>query len=670
MTGFALLLAAAVLAAPARWIFPDAPFRAVVKLDKPSAEPSAGIAINLPEFGNTTDKLLDVVMTDAAGEFLPVAQVWRGSGREVLLVAKELRADQEYYVYFGGARFRQGPMWQPQISLLMETRQVAAPRAIESWEKMDAVWRGAPEVDGAGWVANIYQGTNPFGNSRRFLSHYTGYLRTENMTKLTLYTLSSDASFVLVNGKYEFGWPGEHPSVANAKTVNSQAVSCAGPLTRIDYYQAKTAGNHPTMVLGWQKGDKLQTIPETAWVHPGTTKLVRIEQAQGWPVPAPLLKVRSYMGFADLWLYEVTGTLADELPAGWAVQWKFPDGSTKTQREFTRIVVGDDSLTVTVKLQKGVDELTGLRQVNFTEQIPAASVQNAGDMSRYLGAMAAENLSELAAATLRGYVAFLLAAEKDQAAGPLAEAWLKKNPDVNDALWLPAQVCRLRWLAQSDARAAVEELRRIPPAGRSKYTAPLDILELDFLVFYLNDAMAVPRALEISTRDPKSETARLALVRAGDYCRLQEKYPEAIKYYQQAQRAVVEGSAGRKLPAQDRAFSITIRDLLERGDVNIAEDKLQEWEAVHPVGKLASDFLILRGRVLMELGRWREALVEIESFEKLQAESPFQIDADFYRARALFELGKKDEARKIWSEIAMKYPQHALAERSRQWAGK
>jgi tetratricopeptide (TPR) repeat protein len=424
------------------------------------------------------------------------------------------------------------------------------------------------------------------------------------------------------------------------------------------------------MVLGWQKNGKYETIPESAWIHPGTTKLIRLEQAHGGPVPAPQLKVRSYMGIANLWLYEVTGALPDELPAGWTVQWKFPDGSTKSQHEFTRIAVGGVSQAVAVKLQRDREELTGGRQVNFTEQIPAASVRNAGDMQRYLRAMAAENLSELPAAMLRGYVAFLLAVEQDQAAGRYAEAWLQRNPDPGDPLWLPAQESRLRMVAQTDARRAVEELRRIPPAGRTKHTAALDLLELDFLVFHLNDKTAVARAQEISGRDPKSETARVALVRAGDYYRLQGRYPEAVAFYQQAQKRVVEGSEGRKLPAQDRAYSITIRDLLDRGDVNLADDKLTEWEARHPVGKLDSDFLILRGRVWLELGRWREALVEIESFEKLQPESPFQIDAEFYRARVLFALGKKDEARKIWTMIVAKYPQHALVDSSRRWAEK
>ena len=88
------------------------------------------------------------------------------------------------------------------------------------------------------------------------------------------------------------------------------------------------------------------------------------------------------------------------------------------------------------------------------------------------------------------------------------------------------------------------------------------------------------------------------------------------------------------------------------------------------MAKFDSDFLIWRGRVLMARKRWREALAEIESFEKLLPESPYQIDADYYRARALFALGRKAEAHEIFAGIAKQYPQHPLADSSREWAAK
>ena len=677
ITGARLFVVAALLALPAhaapapmRWHISDAPYRAVVKLDTPPVNAAAGIAITVPEFGATSDKLADMVLTDAQGELQPLVPVWRGAGQDALLLAQDLQPKQEYYLYFGGDRPRLNRPWSPQISLLMETRRLPVAGAIDTWPKMEAVWQSATSVDGAGWVQEIRHGMNQFGENSQFLTHYTGYLITDKIRQITLYTISSDASFVLVNGNCEFGWPGEHPPISTVSNVHSQTITCTGPLTRIDYYQAKTSKHHPCMELGWKRDGKFTVIPGPAWLHPGTTKLLRIEQVQGLPVPAPVLHVKSYIGYANQWLYELTVGLLGELPDGWTVQWRFSDGTTSTQRELTHVVVGGISQSVSVKLQRGRDVLTGGRSINFVENLPAASVKNTADMHRYLDAITHENPAEVSGPVLRGYLQFFQAVEQEPLMNQLAEAWLRKNPELSDPLWLPVQLSRLRGMAQTEPARALAELRGIAPAARTKYAAALDILELDLLVFHLNDASAVTRATEISQRDPKSETARLALVRAGDYFRLQGRYPDAITRYQQAQRSVVEDSEGRKLPAQDRAFSMTLEDLLSRDEIAAAEEKLTEWEARHPLAKLDSDFLIWRGRILLARGRPREALAEIESFEKLLPESPYQIDADYYRARALFALGRQADARKIWTGIAKDYPQHPLAGSSLELATK
>ena len=121
VVGFVLALPAG--AAPLRWHIAGAPYRAVVKLDSPPSDAAAGVAIVLPEFGATTEKLTDVVLTDAQGVLQPLAPIWRGAGQEALLLAQELRPNQEYYLYFGGDRTRLGSSWSPQLmSLIMETR--------------------------------------------------------------------------------------------------------------------------------------------------------------------------------------------------------------------------------------------------------------------------------------------------------------------------------------------------------------------------------------------------------------------------------------------------------------------------------------------------------------------------------------------------------------------
>ena len=79
------------------------------------------------------------------------------------------------------------------------------------------------------------------------------------------------------------------------------------------------------------------------------------------------------------------------------------------------------------------------------------------------------------------------------------------------------------------------------------------------------------------------------------------------------------------------------------------------------MAKFEGDFLLLRARMLNAFGRWAEALVELDSFKNIQRDTPYEIDADFYRAEALRALGKTDEARKIWKDIVTRYPRHELA---------
>jgi tetratricopeptide (TPR) repeat protein len=260
-------------------------------------------------------------------------------------------------------------------------------------------------------------------------------------------------------------------------------------------------------------------------------------------------------------------------------------------------------------------------------------------------------------------------ATDEQMAG-FAEAWLKYAPALDEPLWLPAQLSRLRTLARKDPARALTELRGLDSRARLKYARPLEMLELDLLVFYLHDRSVPDMAKRIAFENPKSDMERFAKIRSGDYFRLAGQYPQAVAQYQEAQKLVGDESAGRKLPAQDKAFSVAIRQLLDANRRAEASDKLDEWEMAHPMAKLDGDFLLLRARMLDAFGRWNEALSELDSLEKMQPDSPYMIDVEFYRAQALDGLGKKEEARKIWNDIAKNYPKHELAAQSKTLASK
>ncbi len=642
------------------WAISDAPFRAVVKTKGAPNVPDAGWAIEVPELGQTTANMGDVVLADAKGQPLPVAKVWRGEGQKVLLLAQSLPAASECYVYFGGNRQRRGTPWNPKVSLLMETRRIPPGTKMDAWPDLEAAWKSAKAADGAGFVSQIAHGENPFGESVNFLTRYTGWLKTDGK-KLGLYTMSSDASFVLVNDKFEFGWPGKHGAQANAKSVPQKEVNTLAGLTRIDYFHAKEGGGAPTMLLGWMKGGAPAVIPAGEWAHAGQTEIVRVEHVQGWPVPVADVQLRSYIGWRNLWLYETHCALSGTLPAGWTATWEWDDGAKIEGARCERVVAGSDPVKVFLRLKSGANEVRALRRIDFTNGPQHVETNDEGARNRYLALFDRENPALLAPESVK--VGFMFMAEfgSDQQIGKWGAAWIAKNPDINDPLWAKGQVARLRALAQTDPKSALAELHKFDSAIRKKYAKELGLCELDILVFGLKDASAVQFAGRIAFENPNSDLARVAKIRVGDLYRLLGRGKEAVEHYRAVQKTVADETQGRKFAAQDRGYSITIADLIAQGYRFEAEAKLAEWEVEHPMAKFDSDFLLLRARVLMLFGRWNEALQEIESFGKMNPDSPYQIPADYYRARALWELGKKDDARKLWQGIAKNFPKHEMA---------
>ena len=664
------VLTAVSRGAPPDWAIPDAPFRAIARVTQAADVPDAGVAIVLPEFGQTLPELGDMVLTDPKGQTLSVARIWRGEGQQALLLAQGLTPGREVHIYFGGGRVRHVATWSPKTSLLLETRRFdGGPTAkLDNWQEFESAWKKAGEVDGAGFVSSISHGENPFGENENFLSHYTGWLKTDGK-RVTFYTLSSDASFVLVGEHYEFGWPGKHGPRATAKDAQRKEVGTSTGLTRIDYYQAKFGDSSPAMVLGWSTGG-MQTIPASAWVHPGAAELERIEQIDGWPLPIPTVHLASFIGWNGLWMYDAHCALDGGVPAGWSVSWEFGDGAKRMGETCDRVLFGNAPTRVVAHLQRNQEQEAGVKRIDFKANVPQVTTAEPEAVSRYAALLEAEDPAQLASGTLRGGFEFLDQFGSDQAVGKFAAAWLQKNANQDDPLWIRGQLARLRTLAQTDPQQALKEVRKFDSATRKKFSKELGMEELDIMVFYLKDPASVALAQQLSFQNADNEVGRLAKIRVGDLYRLQGKANEALAQYQSVQKTVVDDSQGRKFGAQDRGYSIAITDLISQGYRHEAEAKLTEWELDHPTAKFDSDFLLLRGRVLMEFGRWNEALQEIDSFRAMNPDSPYQIPADFYRARALYELGRKEEARRIWKEIATRYPKHDLAKESADWAAK
>ena len=650
------------LAQDVSWACVGSPYRATIFLREAPLNPESGVLIELPEFGATRPDLEDLLLTDAAGTPQPLAKIRRVEGETILLLAHSLAEGKPYHLYFGGEIPKISPGWQPKISLLMETRRLPPGAQFGSWTEMQNTWQQAGQRDGAGFVGTIFHGGNPFGPGSDYVTHYTGWLRTSGLGELLLYTLSSDASFVLINDNFEFAWPGTHEPWANEKNIHSKLVKPVGDFIKVDYYHAKIGSELAGSVLGWRKNGKLETIPANAWLHSGSATLQNIENRLGQPVPLPSVEALSVIGYGNQWYEEMRFSLSKPLPSGWSAQWEFEDGATIPGSDIRRILVGNSPQTVVLKLRGSSSEVRGLRRFFFSPEMHAASVNIPADVERYSGLLAAENPEKLSPAYLEASLRLLFDFEDESRAAPFAKAWLLAyKPDPRNPLWFPATEIHMRSLAHHDPRKAIEMLHGMDSTARNLHARELAILELELLVLELKDESVPDACKRISVTFPNTDIDLLARICIGDYYRLTERLKEAAEQYQSVEKSIGDESGEGKLPAQERAYSISISTLLQKGRKAEASQKLTEWELRHPKTKLESDFLLLRGRLLAQQGRWTEGLMELDSFKKVQSGSPWVIDADYYRAGCLEGLGRKEEARTIWASITKDYPKHELA---------
>lgn len=657
--------AAAPKADGVKWAVTGAPYRVTLDADGGPEFPETGWEIRLPDFGAGRADMRDVVLLDEGGKEIALDPVWRGPGQTLLLLAETMPAEgAKATLYFGGTSSLRMKSWTAKRSLLLETRRMPAganPTTFAGWQE---AWKKSPAVDGAAFVPLIFHGNNPFGDSARFLSRYTGQLKTKDGGDLKFYTLSDDVSYVTVNGRPVLKWQKNQPPPLDPRQVPVATVRVAKGSTAVDYCHA--AVDPPgAMVLGWELGGKLGNVPPEAWLHPGRVKSAAFESADAAPVPLPTLTAERYLGYGGEWHVSVKGTIVPP-GDGWQAEWLWPDGHVEQGAEIRRWWPSLDPIRVVLRLRNGQRTTEGRRTLLVPRDLEAASVNNPGQLADFLSLLDKEDPATLPEPARKA--GFILARDflPSATATKWAEAWLA-SAKPEGAPWVAAMTLVIREAARSDPKAALSRLTGLPAPARAALGGAADLLELDLRVFYLKDPVTTALAARLGKSGDRN-LARMAKIRLGDYYLLMGRTDDAVKCFTEA--VPDQQEAERKAPVIDRAHSLAIEDLIQAKHLDEARAKLDSWERQRPLARIEGDQLLWRARVMFLAEEWQRSLLDLETSLKLRPGSPEEIDVRFWQGRTLYELGRKDEARKIWKALIEDYPKHERAEAAKQWSAK
>ncbi len=650
----------------AAWAVPGAPYRAAVHAVSQPGMPEAGWEIRLPEFAACRPDMRDVVLLDDENKEIALDGVWMSPGRSILMLAEKMPpAENPATLYFGGKTSRAMKTWSARRSLLLETRRMPPGARITSHEGWRAAWNQSRESDGAAFVPVIYHGGNPFGAESRYLSRYTGLLKTGTGGEMTFYSLSDDVAYVTVNGNPILKWLDKSPPPRDPAKVPTAAARVPEGFCEVAYDHA-CVDPPGAMVLGWEQNEKLGTIPTEAWVHPGQVEIGKFESSDGTPVPAASVEALEYLGFGDQWYVKVKCAVPDP-GEDWKVEWLWPDGHTSDGPQCQRIRMNLDPVRVMLRMTRNKRVIESKRVLVIPREIPAASVNNHAQRGTFLELLEKEDLRRLDEPALKAGFILTRPFLPPSAAARWANAWLAKNPKPAEGAWASALAVSIRAQSLKDPKAALARIGKLGKEERAALGREADLLEMDLRVFDLKDPAVAGLVSRLSKGGDK-ELARIATIRMGDCHLLAGRMDDAKRCFNEASPETDESA--RKAPVLDRSHSLALEELIRGQHLDEARARLAAWELARPMAKIEGDQLLWRARVTGLAGDWKRALQDLELIPVVRPGAPEEIDVRFWLGRAQYELGRKDEARTVWKELIKDHPKHDLAEAAKTWAEK
>ena len=650
-----LLELAAVLPAGAAerpsWHHGDSPYRATFKVLQEPTHKDAGYALTIPVSGLGEPNGMDLYAFDQGGNQVRVHPLGRGADNTVLAVVKGSAPCTEISVYFGSKN--RAPVVTKGFlpNLTLEVRSLPEGPAT-NWKEVQALLQKGESL-GKVFVDRIEQSFNPVDSSDACILVFEGYLNQPAAGSPTFMIVTDDAGYLLIDDQILIARDGRHFAGDAVRGEYRKALALtAGPhavrLVVVDF-----GGDLMALLGKWGDAKNKGVLPPEAYIQSGRTRCQRVEaHYKDAPMPAFHYKVLSYMSYVGAQFTEVQF----EAVNGRDSLWRFEDGAKAKGPTCTRIFPGLASRGVACT--QGSETAKGLVQIN--ETLPKAlSMEKGEDFGRYSALILAQNLEDIDATTLRGYLTFLGYVPLNENVIPVCEGIIGNRK--------ASEIYRHTALLELGRAAS----RRFPDKSRQAYTELLKAKR--------------DKAWEADAR----EAAQFALFCVRDYPWASEIIAELDKHGEKdskvpvdlrldlalqkgetaAARAQMEDLLGgrefgrkqRYSAVQGNALRQRYYDLLYAGFVIEAWEVLNEWSAAAPIDRTNGSLSLARARLWRRLGWLDGALGELDGAILLDPLLPNLPEVELERAKILAEAGDQKRANEGFAKIAKEYPNHPVA---------
>jgi hypothetical protein len=352
----------------ANWPVGSAPARFSVEADSGSVPSSLSWAeLNLPDprWAGMTIRVFN-----DSGVGVGSRALWSAPGEPIVLVFDSSSNAKHYDIYFG-SDWPTLPLPNANSGVLLETR-LGDGSTINDLPGMLNAWNKATTVEGRAILPGIFEGGNRFGPEANLLLHFTGWFNVTASEHLQLAVMSTDASFVLVDGREVAEWPGRHDIGGGMQGQHMGSVDLAAGLHQLDYYNAYgSPGGPPLLACLAAKGG-----PDEKWamLMPGNTFFTPTDHAhvidyatQGATAPPFAIdwksSAQSVVGPESPDVGFITLSFTCHPQQAETVTWTFDDGTTAQGESVDHLFPRPGLRTVQVEVKSATGGAAPLRQL-------------------------------------------------------------------------------------------------------------------------------------------------------------------------------------------------------------------------------------------------------------------------------------------------------------------
>ncbi len=674
-------------ASTAEWTISSAAARFVIEMDKNDQGPAlSSVQLVLP---NPAWATMPIRVFDNNGVAVSSDVLWNAPGEPLTLLFDSSSGLSRYYVYLGST-WPSLPLTTGKNGVCLESR-AGDGKTVDNLPDMLKAWNQSKAIFGRGVVQGLFEGGHRFGPQGNILEYFRGWFNITDPTHLELAAITTDASFVLIDGREVVEWPGRHDFHPGLQGHFRGAIDLAPGVHSMEVYNAYVSSDERRPLLcclaakGGALGGWTMLMPDSHFFLPaGHAHIVNYER----PTVGALATTPAFA--MDWSINEQTVVAPDNTTSGFigvkfssfpqigSATWTFDDGTTAEGDTVQHLFPRPGLRVVRLKVDDGDKSYVQSQIVNVHPNWTQLTTNRPELKPEHLADMMARDPAMMTASDLAGCVAVFAAFRNADALRKFIPAVGAKLKDFNDADLDEVRDAG-QFLAREDAKhfaeagqllqALVDRCAAGKPSPEVVLLGNQARITLAQLMLKTSEKTEEVKALldGVKVEALPGDRRRGYDVLRADLALASGNVEEARKQYVALTGDPSGADARSSIRRTGRIGQA--RAYLDRKDYDAAAAALRDVGNQAPIEKLSPDWALTQLRLYQEQGNPLEAY--------LWAKRLLPVIKDGNRSELLYRLAElayaqndSDLAGKCIAELLKKFPYSAEAARAKEkWPG-